>query len=115
LPTFKETFDRLIIEQHKLAIWEMLYEQLEKFVSKDGRPTPVLRAIDSVKERVSEETIEEVLEEIALNKLTELKQSIEQLQSSTPMDPGGSNEQSISSKARGKSKKGSQAGDPTGA
>lgn len=84
MPTFKEQQMALVKDQHRLAVWEMLFQYLEdNYISKDGRDVEKgIRVPDCLIELVSEETVEEVLEQLTTGPIETLKKSIEDTENS---------------------------------
>lgn len=78
MPTFKNQLENLTQLKHKLAVWEAVYSLLdEQFVTKDGRSASrIIKAPDCMVERVSEDTIEDVLQTIGDGPISELKKQI---------------------------------------
>lgn len=90
MPTLREMNESLATKQHDLAIWEMIYNNLEEhFLDKgDGRKVQAIRAIGCIEELVPEERIEAVLQDIS-EKIGALREEIKKLEG-LEVNQGGS-------------------------
>jgi predicted transcriptional regulator len=80
MSTFKEQLEELNRHKRKLAIWEAIHQLVDdKFITKDGRKAGGIKE-PTTGEVVSEEEIEDVLESIVTGPITEIKQSIEEIE-----------------------------------
>jgi hypothetical protein len=79
LPTFKEQQQALTEAQHKLAVWETLYKFLDdNFLAHDeANPRKAIAARDCLVEVVGSDSIEDVLDTIAKERISPLKKVIE--------------------------------------
>ena len=82
MPTFKEQQESLVKTQHMLAIWEFLYAHLDdNYISKDGRNVEkALRVPGCTVDRVSEETIDEILTSISVDCISKLRAQVEAIE-----------------------------------
>ncbi len=82
MPTIKDQLSERTCLQHRLAIWEAIHHVLtERFLSKDGRrASDGIRVPNCLIELVPEETIEDVLQNIADGPITELSKLLRELE-----------------------------------
>ena len=94
VPTFKEQLDKITGLQHRLAVWGSIYAYIEEnFASKDsGKPKMALKAPGCIVDRVPEDVIDEVLQELAEQHIEVIKEEIALVESqevSSPPTPEG--------------------------
>lgn len=82
MSTFKEQLEKLTSLKHRLAVWEAIYDQMDSlFIKRDGRTaTKAIRVPNCVVETVAEETVEDVLQNIAEGPIAELKEQIKEIE-----------------------------------
>jgi len=82
MATLKDQLQQLNERRHRLAVWEMVFAYMdETFISRDGRPAEKgIRAVDAMPDKVPEEVIEAILQEIGDGPITTLKGEIEAIE-----------------------------------
>ncbi len=91
MPTFKEQLEKITNLQQRLAVWETLHHLLEdSFTSRDGTPAKkAIRVPGSQTEIVQEDIINDVLEFLEENHISEIKGEIAKLESREVETPQG--------------------------
>lgn len=81
MATFKEQQELLTQAQHQLAVWEAVYKFVdENFIARDGgNPKKAIVAHDCLVQIVSEDTLEEVLKDLAQDKILPLQKTIQSI------------------------------------
>lgn len=82
MPTLKDQIEERTKLQHRLAIWEAIHALMsERFLSKDGMPAREgIRVPNCTIELVSEETIEDVLQNIGDGPIADIRSEIDQVE-----------------------------------
>jgi hypothetical protein len=82
LPTLKEQQEALVISQHRLAVWEVLYQYLDStYVPREGcQAEKAIRVPDCIRQIVNEDTIEEILGQISGGPINDLKKRINDIE-----------------------------------
>lgn len=82
MPTLKDQLEELTKLKHRLAVWEAIHATMgERFLSKDGRPAPEgLRVPNCPIELVSEDTVEDVLQNIAEGPISDIQTQIDHIE-----------------------------------
>ena len=82
MPTLKEQQALLVVSQHRLAVWEVLYHYLDTtYVPREGRQADkAIRVPDCIKPIVDEDTIEEILGQISDGPIKDLKKRIDDIE-----------------------------------
>ena len=82
MPTFKEQQRLLIQDQHRLAVWEMMFRYLEdNYISKDGRGAEKgIKVPGCIEDLVSQDTIEEIITSIAEGPIAQLRSNIDAIE-----------------------------------
>ncbi len=79
MTTFKEQQKSLTNAQHSLAVWEAVYKFLdENFIAHDDpHPRKAIKANDCLVDVVTEDTIEDILQSIAKERIAPLQKIID--------------------------------------
>lgn len=90
MPTLKEQLELLIAHQHRLAVWEAIFQYLDdSFISKDGRPPlKAIKAEGCSVEVVPEDVVEEILGSINEGPIKERKEQIADVEQLEVSEPG---------------------------
>ena len=83
MATLKEQIEERTRLQHRLAVWEAIHSLMsEQFLTKDGRSTcTAIQVSDCPVGLVPEDTVEDVLQNIAEGPIAEIRSLLEQLES----------------------------------
>jgi len=82
MPTLKDQLEELTRLKHRLAVWEAIHAVMsERFLSKDGRHAPGgIRVPNCPVELVTEDTVEDVLQNIAEGPISDIQTQIDEIE-----------------------------------